>query len=252
MPSFEQSVFINCPLDDNYRRLLRPMVFTVLYLGKSPRIALEREDSGEARINKIVELVQKSKFSIHDLSRCKADEEGELSRMNMPLELGLDLGCRLKGGKWKTKRCLILETKRYRYQAAISDLSNSDICSHNDQPEDVIRCVRNWLVREAGADAVSASSIIGAFLDFNAANFDQLTLEAFTPDEIENIGLMDLKERMVDWLRERVRKTGIRVSGRPGFVKSPYAKSSGFVDVRGVRRGSNVKCPYTGKIFICP
>jgi hypothetical protein len=100
-PSFEESVFINCPFDDEYTKLLRPLLFTILFLGKSPRLTLERSDSGKARIDKIVELVQDSKFGIHDLSRCCATAKGELYRLNMPLELGIDLGAASKEGNGK-------------------------------------------------------------------------------------------------------------------------------------------------------
>ena len=164
MPSFEDNVFVNCPLDKEYLPLLRPLLFTVLYLGLNPRIALERSDSGEVRIEKIIELIEQSKFAIHDLSRCRAKKSGELFRLNMPLELGIDIGCkRFKRGKCKSKRCLILETERYRYQAAISDLSNSDIFAHENQPEKIVGGVRDWLVQEAAAKRVSSSAILGSF-----------------------------------------------------------------------------------------
>jgi TPR repeat protein len=42
------------------------------------------------------------------------------------------------------------------------------------------------------------------------------------------------------------------VPGNPGFVTSPYAPQSGFVDVRGFPRGTEVKDPYTGRIFVVP
>ena len=74
---FEKGVFINCPFDDEYRSLLRPLLFTIIYLGFTPRIALERSDSLELRLNKISELIQRSKYSIHDLSRLQAGSEGE-------------------------------------------------------------------------------------------------------------------------------------------------------------------------------
>ena len=45
---------------------------------------------------------------------------------------------------------------------------------------------------------------------------------------------------------------GIPVPNRPGFVTSPYAPKLGFVDVRGFPSGTEVKDPYTGKVFLTP
>jgi len=42
------------------------------------------------------------------------------------------------------------------------------------------------------------------------------------------------------------------VPGKPGFVISPFAQYSGYVDVRGFPPGMEVKCPYTGKVFLVP
>ncbi len=91
--SFEKSVFINCPFDDSYVELLRPILFCVLDLGLEPRIALERFDSAETRIEKILELILASRYAIHDLSRLKSTKKNEFYRLNMPFELGIDYGC---------------------------------------------------------------------------------------------------------------------------------------------------------------
>src|SRR5450432_1310848 len=42
---------------------------------------------------------------------------------------------------------------------------------------------------------------------------------------------------------------GKSVAGKPGFVTSPYSPYSGYVDVRGFPPGTEVKDPYSGKIF---
>ena len=44
----------------------------------------------------------------------------------------------------------------------------------------------------------------------------------------------------------------IPVPNKPGFVTSPYAPKSGYVDVRGFPSGAEVKDPYTGKTFLTP
>ena len=45
---------------------------------------------------------------------------------------------------------------------------------------------------------------------------------------------------------------GTPVPGKKGFVTSPFAPDSGYVDVRGFKPGTEVKDPYTGKTFLTP
>ncbi len=45
---------------------------------------------------------------------------------------------------------------------------------------------------------------------------------------------------------------GAPIPGRPGFVNSPYAEKHQLVDVTGLSVGTEVKCPYTGKLFRVP
>lgn len=199
--AFTRNVFINCPFDEAYLPLLRPLLFTVIVVGLEPRIALENLDSAQPRIHKIVALIRESKFAIHDLSRLQAKEKGEYFRLNMPLELGIDFGCRSFGaGSLKKKRCLILESERYRFRAALSDLSGSDIAAHKDEPRQVVVVVRNWLHDEANLDAPSASRIWMQFNQFMADNYVDLKAKGFSESDIASLSIKELIRHMKKWL----------------------------------------------------
>ena len=202
--TFSRNVFVNCPFDKQYYPLLRPLLFTIIFGGLTPRISLERIGSGEPRIRKIVTLIRQSKFAVHDLSRIRAKKAGEYFRLNMPFELGLDVGCRtFRGGKWSGKRCLILEKEPYRFQAAISDLSNSDIAVHGDEPEEVIVAVRTWLVNAARCSLPGPATIWTRFLEFMSANFVRLKSQGFSDGNIENLHINELMRHMSKWVRQQ-------------------------------------------------
>jgi len=201
--AFEKSVFINCPFDDAYYGLLRPTIFTVIFLGLKPRIALERSDSGEQRITKIIELIRESKYSIHDLSRLKARKPGEFFRLNMPFELGIDVGCRNFGtGRLRQKRLLVLEAERFRYQAALSDISGSDIVSHRNEPEQITTAVRNWLAEHCCPEAPGPAKVWGAFTDFMADNYDKLKARGYSDENIDDLPMPELMGCIGDWVAE--------------------------------------------------
>lgn len=199
--SFDENVFINCPYDETFYPLLRPLVFTVIYAGLNPRLALERMDSGEPRIRKIEKLIRESRYAIHDLSRIQARRQGEYFRLNMPFELGLDVGCRLFGDDGHSQKCcLILEKERYRYQAAISDISNSDIKSHGDDPEELVAAVRDWLNCEAGSRLPGPSRVWDAFNEFMADDYDNLIAAGYNDKDIRRLPVVELMGRMKAWV----------------------------------------------------
>ncbi len=198
------NVFINCPFDDDYWDIFRAIVFTIIRMGHKPRFSLERADSGEPRIQKLIEIIRQSKYEIHDLSRCIAKKKGELFRLNMPLELGIGLGARYFGqGNLKSKKFLILEEERYRFQAAISDISNSDIKAHGGEPIQAVKVVRDWLVQEAGANPQSPTEIWYDFNDCLADVYDQLTLEGYSKKDIDDFPENELTQRMIIWIENK-------------------------------------------------
>lgn len=200
MEGFEKNVFVNCPFDDDYRQLLLSVIFTVKYLGYNPRLSIERSDSSETRIDKIVGLINESKFGIHDLSRIVSIGENEHYRMNMPFELGIDYGCkRLKDGVWAEKQILILEKERYRYQRALSDLSGSDIKNHDDDPVKIIKVVRDWFVATESLRVDSGNKIWNIYNDFQAFLYDELVEEAGHAS-VDEVQIPEIIQHMTAWV----------------------------------------------------
>jgi hypothetical protein len=173
----------------------------VLYLDFTPRLATERADSAEIRLDKIQQLIQASKYSIHDLSRCQSSRKAEYARLNMPFELGIDYGCRRFCGDGRNeKQFLILEKERYRYQAAISDLSGCDIQAHKDDFQTAMRKVRNWLVTVAGAPPLAPAEIKSKYEDFQQWRYEKLLGEGFSEDDIKDYPTPELLSSMTTWI----------------------------------------------------
>lgn len=144
--TYATQVFVNCPFDGFYKTLFEALVFAIADCGFRPRCALESDDSGQVRMDKIFSIISGCKFGIHDISRTELDSTNKLPRFNMPLELGVFLGARRYGsGRQQEKNCLILDRERYRYQKFISDISGQDIRDHGDEPRQAVIIVRNWL-----------------------------------------------------------------------------------------------------------
>ena len=200
---FQTNVFINCPFDQEYKTLLKPLLFTIVALGFNPRIALERADSAEQRISKICELIGESKYSIHDLSRLKSTTGDEYYRQNMPFELGIDYGSRrFHPGQLQEKRFLILATTRFEYMRAISDLSGVDIQAHKDQPRILIRKLRNWFYSTVGkTDIPGPAKIWYAYNDFNTDLHDKLEDKGFSPEDIQELIMPEFIDYVERWVK---------------------------------------------------
>ncbi len=122
----------------------------------------------------------------------------------MPLELGIDYGCRLyKSEMHKTKRFLVLEEQPYRYQAAISDLAGCDIKAHGGKFDRAVREVRNWLVSEANAPRLAASAILGKYVDFQESYYETRLADGYSEEDIQNYPTSELLDAMKGWLADK-------------------------------------------------
>lgn len=144
------NVFINVPFDSNYEPLFEALVFAITASGYRVRCALEADDSGDVRLDKLDALIRSSARSIHDLSRIELGEN-ELPRFNMPFELGLAIGAKRFGARRKDDSIKIMVAERYRLPAYLSDLGGNDPSAHGNDPHLIIRVVRDGSGREVVA-----------------------------------------------------------------------------------------------------
>ena len=200
---FNKNVFINCPFDSEYDSLLKPILFTIIYFGFTPQIASRTGDSGEQRITKILSLILKSKYSIHDLSRIKSAKRGEFFRLNMPFEFGIDYGCRCTArGRLKRKKFLVLGEKPHDYKKALSDLAGIDASSHMNNPEKAVSALRNWFIESAISNetADSATTIWSRFIDFKE-DFDAgRKSEGFSKKDLKSMPVSEYISFIRTWI----------------------------------------------------
>ena len=199
LPRYSDNVFLNCPFDLAYNPLFNGMVFAVHDCGFNARCALEEEDASQVRIDKIYNIIETCRYGIHDISRTELDKTSGYPRFNMPLELGVFLGAKKFGiNEQKRKSCLILDKEPYRYQQFISDIAGQDIQAHNNNPEEIIKVVRNWLRNASKRETIPSGSIIWEHYQDFMRDLPQLAQECQL--EIEELIFNDYTLMLLEWL----------------------------------------------------
>lgn len=164
-------VFINCPFDRRYTRLFDAIIFTVVSCGFNPRCTLEYETVSVQRMEKITEAIFSSKYSIHDLSRCKGEGAERYARFNMPLELGIAIAHRhMTRDKSERHDWFALVPKGHIYMKFVSDLAGYDLETHDNSEKEVVRCVVKWLKKRSnGMLRVNPKDVLDALKPFKVA-----------------------------------------------------------------------------------
>lgn len=193
-------VFINCPFDHQYRPIFNAIVFSVYDLGFVARCSLEEDDAADFRFSKIQRMIEECRYGINDLSAVALDVITNLPRLNMPLELGLFLGCRRFGPQNQNKkRTLILDSEQYRYRQFISDISGQDIRAHAGDPENAIRQARDFLQETSRRSGLTgAGEIVDRYRRFRN---DLPDICAALALELDRLTFLDLSATIADWLR---------------------------------------------------
>lgn len=195
---YEQNVFINCPFDIEYASIFEAIVFAVNDAGFRPKCARERLDSSQVRLQKITDLILASRYSIHDLSRTELDDANALPRFNMPLELGIDLGCKTFHPECSDKSLLIFDSEQYRFQRFVSDLSGQDIHQHNNSPKVAVTRVRNWLRTESGQNGIPGGPAIYARYEAFRSDLPEICAELHL--DVGDLTFADFSYTIARWL----------------------------------------------------
>lgn len=197
-------VFINCPFDPTYLKLLRYLLFTLLYMDNDPQISLSDSDCGKKRLEKIEELMKTSDVSIHDISKIKSKSGKEFYRLNMPFELGIDYG--IERIEKKGKKYLVLEGEKYSSQKGLSDFSAFDVFSHNNDPNELVKIVRDWFVnnRITSMSTPAAHKITLDYFDCWAYIYEELIKKGYPTSETDNIPINEFIDLVKEWKSKKV------------------------------------------------
>ncbi len=147
------SVFLNIPYDAGFENLLLAYIVAVSAFGFTPRATLEIP-FGQRRLDRILMLIRRSKYSIHDLSRVQLDrKKPSTPRFNMPFELGITVA--LEKTAHPEHEWVICESVRRRINKSLSDLDGTDAYIHNGTIKGVFREMGNAFVGSRRQPAVT-------------------------------------------------------------------------------------------------
>jgi hypothetical protein len=182
------------------------MVFTILFLELIPLHSVSTS-SDQVRVKRIMDLIEKARFSIHDLSRNQFTKMGEYARFNLPFELGLAVGCKRYGGrKFMHNKILILDKELNAYDRYIGDLSGQDIEAHANDAETIIKVVRDWMARIYPKWRIPLSKEIWkSYSQFMEHLESKLSLQLY-PSLLTEIQMNDFIGFVEDWISEMKNK----------------------------------------------
>lgn len=147
------TAFINIPYDAAYESLFLALIAGLSGFGLIPHATLEIAGS-ERRLNRIVRLIRRCRYSFHDLSRVELDSiPPPTPRFNMPFELGLAVA--LQHTSRRRHEWFVFEGKAHRLSKSLSDLGGTDEHVHGGTPRGVLRALTDALARTRHRPTVS-------------------------------------------------------------------------------------------------
>ena len=150
-----ESVFLNIPYDLAFENLYLAYIVGLTQLGLRANATVGVPNQG--RPDTIIGLIERSDFSIHDLSRIELSNG--IPRFNMPVELGLALyRSHVTEGR---HRVYVFERRAYRAQRSTSDINGIDPKIHNGTAKGVMAGLRN-IFRQPG-DVTTVPEMLASY-----------------------------------------------------------------------------------------
>lgn len=139
-------VILNIPYDKGYERLFLAFIAGVNAFGFVPHATLEIPGS-KRRLDRILDLIGKCNYSIHDLSRVQLDRRRPATpRFNMPFELGLAVAWDRVNRQDHT--WFVFESLAHRASKSLSDLGGTEVYIHDGTVRGVFRELCSAFVRQ--------------------------------------------------------------------------------------------------------
>jgi hypothetical protein len=165
----EFSVFVNRPFDEDYRASLDAIVFTSVHAGFFPWMAGSTGSVAVPRVQRILEGLRWCRYSIHDLTRYQGEGADNVSRFNMPLELGMAMALRGEDPAGDAHDWMVMVPEGHLYQRYISDLAGFDPSTHDGSRERVAVSVLAWLATRPTVQAtVGPGDVIAKLPEYSA------------------------------------------------------------------------------------
>lgn len=213
-PDSALSVFINCPFDREYEPLLNAIIYTTVCCGFHPRTSIS-EGTDILRMDRILDAIFTSDYSIHDFSRFRGEGEQGLARFNMPLELGMAVGRRFVSERLATHNVDLLGDmrgmeaflrdlshlrRRHRWlllvpdgaesHRFVSDLAGYDLKSYDGQVRSIVPRVMSWLLAQPGAVPVGGPDLLPVLSGLEKFQAEMAALKSMWAGEVRWVDIL--------------------------------------------------------------
>ncbi len=143
--SLREGAFLNVPYDQPYEDLFLAFIAGLCGFGFIPHATIEIPGSAR-RLDRILTLISRYRYSFHDLSRVELDAPPlPTPRFNMPFELGLAVATAKMG--LRKHEWFVFEAVKHRISRSLSDLGGTDPYIHQGTPHGLLSALTNALSR---------------------------------------------------------------------------------------------------------